>query len=686
MSGASGNFLQWDNFFRVQGGVSTTDSNGASSCIESTISVSTSTFTYHGPTSQYTFPAVGGAAPSVRLVMPELTDAYPNEAAYAQCSYFQTGPPPVALTAVNEIVLPARTLPRSTTDETTTGSSTSATTTTAQPGSSEVGEIPSLTSTSRTIGATASSAQNGGTTALPPPPSDDDEDEEQGNSPNAPGSPTQGVTTNSPPVVGGSPTTTASSGGGEPPVISPPSDDDGDEDQEDSPGPPGGATTTTASSGGSPPIIAPPTDDDDNNDDDNDNEGQNASSNAPVLPVTDTSPVAGSPSNPPASSGGLPPAIALPTPTPGNDGDSPGPGGVVVGGSTTISAGGQGAAASGMTFSVLPSGGGIIGIADGETNSFPLPAPAPTSGPDFVRPVTSGAGQGGFVVAGPTITEGGEGVVVSGTSYTVLPSGAGVVAVGDSGSTTLQPSQLAGVGLAAVPGSEGEFAFADQTLGVGGSAVVVAGTTYSALAGGSGGGIAIAASRSSSTIAVSEATSIPGLGEVEVLDESAGAYVLDGSATVSAGGAPVTISGTAYSALPSGFGVVVSSEGDEFAPFIEQGVSGEGQQGESYIIGAGAGSSATTVSGVVYSALPSGSGVLVVANGSSTTIAVNPTGQPTSTNGSSDDDDEADPRETVAAYEGNASSPWKRPGSGFVGSVSGCCLVFLMVVVVGINI
>ena len=574
--------------------------------------------------------------------MPELTSYYPDQGAFAQCSYFQTGPPPVALTAVNEIVLPVMTLPRPTTDstETTTIPSTTFPTTTAQPGPSEVSETPSRTSVTRTTDATTSTGQNGGS-APPPPPGDNGEEQE--NSPSAPGSPTQGATTNTPPAGGGSPDPTTSSGGASS-VVVPPNNGDGD---------------------------------------------QEASSNVPVIPAqspTADSPAAGAgPSSPAASSGGAPPVIALPTETSGND-ESP-PGGVVVGGSTTISAGGQAATASGTTFSVLPSAGGIVGIADGETTTLPLPlpAPVPTPGPDFVRPVASAA-QEGYVVAGPTITEGGEGVVISGTSYTVPPSGPGVVAVSDAGSTTLQPSQLADLGISTASGSQDGYAFRDRTLGVGGSAIVVSGTTYSALAEGSG--IAIAASGSSSVVAVSEATNIPGLGDVEVLDQSGGVYVLDGSVTVSAGGAARTISNTVYSALPSGFGVLVASNGagDEFAPYIEQGVSGagtEGQQDQNYIIGAellsgnGGAGGVTTVSGVVYSALPSGSGVLVVANGTSTTIAVSLTGEggsdgasrPTSTGS-------FNPNESVVAYAGT-SSP-RRYESGLIGLVG--CLSFLVIV------
>lgn len=145
----------------------------------------------------------------------------------------------------------------------------------------------------------------------------------------------------------------------------------------------------------------------------------------------------------------------------------------------------------------------------------------------------------------------------------------------------------------------------------------------------------MAANGQSSVLAASEATSLPG---VSVVDGAADGYVLDGSITVVAGGEVATISGTAYSALPSGLGVVVApgSGSDELAEYIEQGLSGGSAQGGgdeesgSFVMAVDALSAAednaVTVSGVVYSLLPSSAGVLVVASGESTTIALAPTG------------------------------------------------------------
>lgn len=311
----------------------------------------------------------------------------------------------------------------------------------------------------------------------------------------------------------------------------------------------------------------------------------------------------------------------LPLPTFVSSADAPQ--GVVVGGSTTIVAGGGAAVGSGTTFSVLPSSGGIIAIADGRTSTLSLPTKAPSANDGFVHPITSAAP--GFVLPGQTVSEGGEAAVVGGTSFSALPSGSGVVAISEGGSTILQPSQLSDFGISTVADNPDAFVLPSQTLAVGGSAAAIDGTTYSALPGGSG--INVASDGQTSTIAAAEATNVPGVGEITLIgDASSDGYVLDGSVTVLPGGADATVSGTVYTALPSGFGVLVSSDSDDFAAYIEQGLQGS-DDGKSYIVGVESLSAgqATTVSGVVYSVLPSGSGVLVVANGQSTTLEIGPT-------------------------------------------------------------
>lgn len=172
-------------------------------------------------------------------------------------------------------------------------------------------------------------------------------------------------------------------------------------------------------------------------------------------------------------------------------------------------------------------------------------------------------------------------------------------------------------------------------------------------------------------VAASEPTKVPGIDQISSATTADG-YVVDGSVTLTAGGSAAKISRSVYSALPSGFGVLVAdeSEADEFASYIAQGIGGteqsRGDDEGGYIIGldsvtASGGSKAITVSGVVYSVLPSDSGVLVVADGSSTTIEVsrlaNGTGtlggesQATWTHGSG-----TDAQQSMVVYTGASSS------------------------------
>ena len=230
----------------------------------------------------------------------------------------------------------------------------------------------------------------------------------------------------------------------------------------------------------------------------------------------------------------------------------------------------------------------------------------------------------------------------------------------------MHSSQLSDFGISRVADSPDAFVLPSQTLAVGGSAAIIDGATYSALP--SGSGINVASDGQASTIAAADATSISGVGEITQIDDNNGGFVLDGSVTLLPGGADATVSGTVYSAAPSGFGVLVSSDSDEFASYIEQGISGEAQgngEGESYVIGIEGLSTgqATTVSGVMYSALPSGSGVLVVANGQSTTLELGPS----PTRDSSDDvgsaataTGESGGDESVAPYTGGSTAQYNR--------------------------
>lgn len=563
------------------------------------------------------------------LIMSELTDAYPGVALFEQCTWFQTGPPPVALTPANQIVLPVMTMagPSTTTTQSPTTSATTPTTT-ARPADTGAGTTPTRTSQPQTTSTDTPASPEGSEDPSPPQTdqSGDSDDE---------------------------PTTTSVPGGGSnvPPSETQPAEEPADEPAitatQGSPNPPAQSDDSEEQNDGSnnPPTIVVPTLGDNNSPstaarpgNSNTNTRPQAEDNRPDTPNTAAQP--GSPgSNTEPHAGDDVPIIPATTAAPAistvptaivpgatlQDGN--GSPEIVVGGSATIGAGDGIAVGSGTTFSVLPSAGGVIAAADGSTNTLPLPAPITSAGDAFVRPMTTSAQA--IAIPGATISDGGAVVAVSGTTFSALPSNAGVVAISAGGSTTVAASQLATLGISTVSGVTGAFVLPDQTLTADGSAVVVSGTTYSALPQGSG--IEVVASGQTSVIPLSEATSIPGIGEVSVADVTGG-YVLAGSVTVQPGSPAATISGVVYSALPSGLGVLVTNSTDDFASYIEQGISGSDSnedEDEPYIIGSDtsltAGGDSIIISGVVYSALPSGSGVLVVASGQSTTIGLTST-------------------------------------------------------------
>ena len=830
--------------FRIDGGVSTTDSNGSFTCLTPYATLTETSYTYTGPTT----------VSDGQVVMFDITDYYPGEALFEQCTMWLTGPPPVALTAANQIVLPMLTLSGAGTTTaqppTTTPSSP---TTTPRPADTGAGTTPTRTSPAQTTTTgSPEPPEESDEPANPPPQTDTPEDPD--NEPTTSNRPSPTATAPESPDDGPAQTTTTQ-GSAPPPTQSDGSGDQDDEPpgttsqgsgnpptQSDSPGgqddEPQGTTTQgsarpPAQSDSSPSIIVPSQGDDNasNTGAQPQNPGvstrSQGGSGVPINPATTAGsatttggPIAIIPgvtlindgsssqivvggSTAVAGGGGvavgsgttisvLPSAsgieviadgststVPLPTPVANAPAASlptsiaPGvsfqSSGIVIGGSATIVAGGSAAIGSGTTFSVLPSSngieavangrtstlqlpaqvtgapatnspieiapgvsfqndgtsqgviigsttivangpaavgpsgttfsvlpssGGVVAVADGRTSTLALPTAAASAEQGAVRPLTTSTQ--GVALAGATITGGGNIVTISGTTFSALPSGLGVVVKSDGGpTTTVQASQLTSLGISTVPGSPEAYILPSQTLAAGGAAAVISGATYSVLSQGSS--IQIVSNGQTSVVAISEATEIPGLGEISTVDTIAEGYVLDSSIMVIAGGPAATVSGVVYSALPSGFGVVVDGS-DEFATYIEQGISGSGTGDSPYIIGGtalpSAGGDAVTVSGVVYSALPSGSGVLVVDDGKSTTIGLSSatsgsstrqssttttsdrsTGRPdaTATGGSSGDD----VGESSASSTDAASSAASR-----LTTISGCVLAAAMALLV----
>jgi hypothetical protein len=106
------------------------------------------------------------------------------------------------------------------------------------------------------------------------------------------------------------------------------------------------------------------------------------------------------------------------------------PGGGIIVGGQTITAGGSAATISGTVITVLPSGGGLI--VGGST--ILLPGATETIAG---QPVLTASG-GGIIIGGQTISAGGPPATISGEIISVLPNGGGVV-VGSSSTLFLNP-------------------------------------------------------------------------------------------------------------------------------------------------------------------------------------------------------------------------------------------------------
>lgn len=545
-----------------RGTVSTTDNNGAPTCITSWETSLLSGVTYSGriTTKQA---EIAGFKVADYWVLPDLSSYLPGEGALEQCKYFTQGPPPIALTAANEIVLPQRTLPYESIPTTQAAFGSTSVPTTAQPAGSSNRATPSRTSgveTASTLtnlpSSTSKSRRLSTETTI-----------RQEEEPALSAISTEGAFTPSSEIdigdeQGQEPATLRSAGSEDPPTQS----GTPDEDAED-------VVSSRTGTLQSNDIAT---------------QGPNSAAKGPVTLSSST-----------------------------NDGDT-------------------------KTATLIPEAS-----ADDE----------------FVRQ-TSIIVQS-YSLRGPTITGGGEVAAISGVSYSALSSGLGVIAISNAGSTTLQASQLASYGISTVPNSPNAYILPAQMLATGGSAVVISAATYYAVPQGSGIGVAV--NDQTSRIALPEPTNVPEIGQIDTT--STDVYVLEGSITVRAGGAAATISNNIYSALPFGFGILVSSGGgtDDFAAYIAQGI-GAGQDEGSYIIGINDLSAPArleaTVSGVFYSVLPSSSGILVVSDGESTTIefalsskgSFAGEGSITATNGSG-----GVAHQSVVVYTGAASPKIRHP-------------------------
>ncbi|KAK5128415.1 hypothetical protein LTR85_003083 [Meristemomyces frigidus] len=211
----------------------------------------------------------------------------------------------------------------------------------------------------------------------------------------------------------------------------------------------------------------------------------------------------------------------------------------VVAGST-LSAGGSAVATSGTVYSALPASSGLQIVAGGFTSTIQTTATAGDT----------------YVVAGSTLFAGGSAVAISGTVYSALPSGAGVEAIGNGGTSTVSDAAVT---------QPSEFVVAGTTYSVGGQALVTDGTTYSVLPSGEGiqavSGVVTrtvpAADGSALNIAQGiSATPVAGSsalqGQTPAISKLADGDVVIGSNTLIPGGPAATVQGHVYSLVSDG--------------------------------------------------------------------------------------------------------------------------------------
>ncbi|OQO12326.1 hypothetical protein B0A48_02968 [Cryoendolithus antarcticus] len=180
----------------------------------------------------------------------------------------------------------------------------------------------------------------------------------------------------------------------------------------------------------------------------------------------------------------------------------------------TLQPGGSAVVVSGTTFTALPGGNGVDAIAQGTTSTL-MPTSAPSQAPvsNTNSPVvnagtipTNGSPQAqpsATVIAGQTLSPGGASVVLSGTTFSALPGTSGVAAVAQGTTRTITPAPVPSgdpattangpivvaansPGNGSPPAQSSVTMVAGQTLSAGGSAIVVSGTTFTALPGSSG--------------------------------------------------------------------------------------------------------------------------------------------------------------------------------------------------------
>jgi hypothetical protein len=604
LSEPAGQHVELGQGYLTQGAVSTTDHNGNPSCLYdeytgllptpigvytgrvistylTTSSVVTNTTITNGYTSLVTWTSTS-IYQKPMWIMPDLTDYVPGVAAFEECTYIIAGGSPIALTPVNEIVLPAVTLPfrQASASLTSTVEQPSKPTTTRPPTTSEVVTLPSST-TSR-----QQSDTDPATEAEPAPSQETTHTDSAIVTPTKPSaSSDRGAVTDDLPDGPRSPGSSVL-------PIPPASQDEADETIN--------PVAVTVDSSSPSQLDAPRSSSVQSTHGVPDNSAGNSDSRPTVEYVEPTSApssrlggtsstidiVRVSPKETPDSSDGFPASVVAVADQPfdqfasyiaagisGNSADVDGSdaGSYILMNGATIAASEPAVVVTGTTFSALSSGSGVVAVADGTSTTLTTLPPAGST-PPFRVPVAPNEDAKYVVQDGSTVTAGGQAISVSGTKYSALPSNSGVVVVANGQSTTMEAASLP-----APPPQNSPDAYilgGSVTVSAGGSAQTISGTTYSALP--SDPGILVVANGETTTLVGS---SISGSDTGDAVNS----YIIDGTATISAGGSVVAISGTTYLALPSGPGVVAIENGKsstigEDGHLVANATGGAGQQ------------------------------------------------------------------------------------------------------------
>jgi len=254
----------------------------------------------------------------------------------------------------------------------------------------------------------------------------------------------------------------------------------------------------------------------------------------------------------------------------------------------------------------------------------------------------SPATSGGYIVGSQTLLSG-YAVEIAGTTYSLPTSGGVAVVNGESVQiTTLASPTESAVpivlgGLTGRPVSSGAYVVADQTLGRGGSAIEISGTTYSLAPSGE----SVIVNGEATPVSVIQASSAQPvtvvIGDVTAAPASSGAYYVVAGQTLSPEGSAIEISGVTYSLPNSGANVVINgatsyaNAASTPAPVLLGSLTAASFLGGGYIVASqilGPGGTAIEVSGTTYSLATSGSTVFV--DGAPTAIKTAALNGPTS--------------------------------------------------------